>query len=154
MDIRLKPELEKLVEEDAQRGPYRIAGEFVERAVVLPHEQENWVEKHAVEIGAKVGEGYAATKRGELIDAERVRAAMEEKKRVVDGEVLFPGYTSERALAFAYHNENQLIRFGSELILANANEESENQERFLAARADTFAGSERERKGVGPLRSK
>jgi hypothetical protein len=36
---------------------------------------------------------------------------------VVDGEILFPGYTSEKALAFAYHNEKQLIRFGSELIL-------------------------------------
>jgi Arc/MetJ-type ribon-helix-helix transcriptional regulator len=81
MDIRLKPELEKLVEEDVQRGPYRTADEFVERAVVLLHEQESWLAEHAAEIGAKVGEGYAAAKRGELIEAERVRALLEEKKR-------------------------------------------------------------------------
>ena len=35
MDIRLKPELEKLMEEDVQRGPYQTADEFVERAVIL-----------------------------------------------------------------------------------------------------------------------
>lgn len=81
MDIWLKPELEKLVEQDVQRGPYQTADEFVERAVVLLHEQESWLAEHAAEISAKVGEGFAAAKRGELIDAERARAAMEEKKR-------------------------------------------------------------------------
>lgn len=81
MDIRLKPELEKLVEQDVQRGPYRTADEFVERAVVLLHEQESWLAEHAADISAKIGEGFAAAKRGELIDAERARAAMEEKKR-------------------------------------------------------------------------
>jgi Arc/MetJ-type ribon-helix-helix transcriptional regulator len=35
MDIRLKPELKKLVEENVRRGPYRTADEFEERAVVL-----------------------------------------------------------------------------------------------------------------------
>lgn len=81
MDIRLKPELEKLVEQDVQRGPYQSADEFVERAVVLLHEQESWLAEHAAEIGAKIGEGYAAAQRGELVDAERARASMEEKKR-------------------------------------------------------------------------
>ena len=82
MDIRLKPELETLVEQDVQRGPYQTADEFVERAVVLLHEQETWLAEHAAEISAKIGEGYAAAKRGELIDAERARSAMKEKKRV------------------------------------------------------------------------
>lgn len=81
MDIRLKPELEKLVEQDVQRGPYQTADEFVERAVVLLHEQESWLAEHAAEISAKIDEGYAAAKRGELIDAERARASMAEKKR-------------------------------------------------------------------------
>ena len=81
MNIRLKPEVEKLVEQDIQRGPYRTADEFVERAVVLLHEQESWLAEHAAEIGAKIEEGYAAAKRGELIDGERARASMEEKKR-------------------------------------------------------------------------
>lgn len=81
MNIRLKPELEKLVEQDVQRGPYQTADEFVERAVVLLHEQETWLAEHAGEISAKVSEGYAAAKRGELIDAEQARQAMGEKKR-------------------------------------------------------------------------
>jgi Arc/MetJ-type ribon-helix-helix transcriptional regulator len=81
MNIRLRPELEKLVEEDVQRGPYQTADEFVERAVVLLHEQESWLAEHSAEIGAKIGEGYAAAGRGELLDSEEVRRSMGEKKR-------------------------------------------------------------------------
>lgn len=80
MNIRLKPELEKLVEQDVQRGPYQTADEFVERAVVLLHEHETWLAEHAPEISAKISDGYAAAKRGELIDAEQVRLTMDEKK--------------------------------------------------------------------------
>lgn len=81
MNIRLKPELEKLVKQDVQRGPYQTADEFVERAVVLLHEHETWLAEHAAEISSKVSEGYAAAKRGELIDAKQVRKSMDQKKR-------------------------------------------------------------------------
>ena len=81
MDIRLKPELEKLVKEDVRRGPYQTADEFVERAVILLHEHEAWLAEHASEIGSKVSEGYAAAKRGELIDEEQVHQSMGQKKR-------------------------------------------------------------------------
>ena len=81
MNIRLRPELEKLVEEDVQRGPYRTADEFVERAVVLLHEHERWLAEHSAEIEVKIDEGYAAAQRGELIDSEEVRRSMDEKKR-------------------------------------------------------------------------
>jgi Arc/MetJ-type ribon-helix-helix transcriptional regulator len=54
MNIRLRPELERLVEEDVQRGPYRAADEFVERAVVLFHEQESWLSEHRAEIGEEL----------------------------------------------------------------------------------------------------
>ena len=81
MNIRLRPELGRLVEEDVQRGPYQTADEFVERAVVLLHEQESWLAEHSAEFGAKIGEGYAAAKRGELRDSEEVRQSMDAKKR-------------------------------------------------------------------------
>ena len=81
MNIRLKPELEKLVEQDVRRGPYQTADEFVERAVVLLHEHEAWLAENAAEIGAKIKEGYDAAKRGELTDAEDVRLSIDEKKR-------------------------------------------------------------------------
>ena len=47
MNIHLRPELEKLVEQDVQRGPYQTADEFVERAVVLLHEQESWLAENS-----------------------------------------------------------------------------------------------------------
>jgi putative addiction module CopG family antidote len=81
MNIRLKPELEKLVEQDVQRGPYQTADEFVERAVVLLHEQESWLAGNASQIDGQIREGYSAAQRGELLDAESVRRSMDEKKR-------------------------------------------------------------------------
>jgi antitoxin ParD1/3/4 len=81
MNIRLKPELEKLVEQDVQRGPYQTADEFVERAVVLLHEQESWLAENASQIDGQIREGYSAAQRGELLDAESVRRSMDEKKR-------------------------------------------------------------------------
>ncbi|HKW65232.1 MAG TPA: hypothetical protein VJN89_21955 [Candidatus Acidoferrum sp.] len=81
MNIRLKPELEKLVEKDVERGPYQTADEFVERAVILLHEHEVWLAENSAEISAKVSEGYAAAKRGELIDAEKARLSVDKKKR-------------------------------------------------------------------------
>jgi putative addiction module CopG family antidote len=81
MTIDLKPEVEALIEKDVQRGPYRSASDFVEQAVQLLHAQEEWLAENRSEIAAKVAEGYAAAKRGELIDGDQVRAGMEERKR-------------------------------------------------------------------------
>ncbi len=79
MNIRLKPELQKLVEQDVQRGPYQTPDEFVERAIVLLHEQESWLAQNASQIDAQVREGYAAAQRGEPLDAESIRHSMDEK---------------------------------------------------------------------------
>ncbi len=81
MTIHLKPELERLIQQDVERGPYETADEFVERAVQLLHDQEEWLSANRVDIGAKIEEGYASAQRGELIEGDRVRARMEEKKR-------------------------------------------------------------------------
>ncbi|MGC2183639.1 MAG: hypothetical protein WA637_10190 [Terriglobales bacterium] len=43
MEIRLKPELEKLIKQDVQRGSYQTVDEFVEAAVSMLHEQEAWL---------------------------------------------------------------------------------------------------------------
>jgi Arc/MetJ-type ribon-helix-helix transcriptional regulator len=81
MHIRLKPELEKLAEQDVQRGPCQTADEFVERAVVLLHEQESWLAENASQIDAHIREGYAAAQHGELLDAESAHRSMDKKKR-------------------------------------------------------------------------
>ena len=67
MNIRLRPELEELIKQDVERGPYESVDEFVEHAVSLLHEQEAWLADHTAEIGAK--------------DADQARAPLDEKKR-------------------------------------------------------------------------
>ena len=81
MKIRLRPELEQLIKQDVQRGPYQTVDEFVEHAVSLLHEQEAWLAEHGSEIREKIAQGYAAAQRGELIDADQVRTRMDERKR-------------------------------------------------------------------------
>ena len=81
MKIELKPELEALIKQDVERGPYKSVDEFVEQAVSLLHEQEAWLAEQGSEIRAKIEEGYAAAQRGELIDSGEARSRLEAKKR-------------------------------------------------------------------------
>jgi antitoxin ParD1/3/4 len=81
MTIHLKPETERLIQKDVERGPYQTADEFVERAIQLLHDQEDWLSANRAEISARIEEGYASAQRGELIDDDQARSQMEEKKR-------------------------------------------------------------------------
>ena len=63
MTIHLKPELEALIQKDVERGPYRSADEFVEQAVQMLHEQEQWLADNHADIAAKIEEGYASAER-------------------------------------------------------------------------------------------
>jgi putative addiction module CopG family antidote len=86
MKIELRPELEALIQQDVQRGPYKNVDEFVEHAVSLLHEQETWLAEQGSEIRAKIEQGYASAQRGELIDSGEVRAKLDEKKRAWQAE--------------------------------------------------------------------
>jgi len=81
MKIHLRPELEQLIKQDLQRGPYQTVDEFVEHAVSLLHEQEAWLAEHGSEIREKIEQGYAAAQRGELIDSDQVRSRLDGRKR-------------------------------------------------------------------------
>jgi Arc/MetJ-type ribon-helix-helix transcriptional regulator len=81
MTIILKPELEELIKQDIQRGPYQTVEEFVERAVSMLHEQELFLAENRAAIAAKIEEGYAAAQRRGLIGSDQVCANMDEKKR-------------------------------------------------------------------------
>jgi putative addiction module CopG family antidote len=81
MKIHLRPELEEMIKQDVQRGAYQTMDEYVEHAVSLLHEQETWLAEHSSEIREKIEQGYAAAKRGELIDSSQVRSQMDERKR-------------------------------------------------------------------------
>ncbi len=80
MEIRLRPELEALIQQDLQRGPYQSVDEFVEQAVKLLHEQETWLATNRSEIEHQILEGYIASERGELIDAEDVHRHLNKRK--------------------------------------------------------------------------
>lgn len=81
MDIRLRPELEAAIRQDVERGAYQNVDEYVEHAVSILHEQEDWLAAHRVEIETKIAEGYAAAQRGELLNPEDVRSRLGELRR-------------------------------------------------------------------------
>jgi putative addiction module CopG family antidote len=81
MTIHLKPELEALIQQDVERGPYQSVDEFVQQAVQMLHEQEQLLADNRAEIAAKIEAGYASAERGDLLDAEQVRASMNEHKQ-------------------------------------------------------------------------
>jgi putative addiction module CopG family antidote len=85
MEIRLRPELEKLVKQDVQRGAYETVEEFVEQAVSMLHEQEAWLAANRAEIRDQIDQGYASAQRGELMGPDEVRSRLAELKRKRSG---------------------------------------------------------------------
>jgi Arc/MetJ-type ribon-helix-helix transcriptional regulator len=81
MAIHLRAELEELIRQDLQRGPYQTVEEFIEHAVKLLHEQEAWFASRCGEIAEKVEEGWNAAARGELVVDAQVQSNMRERKR-------------------------------------------------------------------------
>ena len=82
MTVHLRAELEELIRQDLERGPYRTLEEFVEHAIRQLHEQEVWFASHRGDITSKLEEGWSAANRGELFNDEQVRAKMQEGKRI------------------------------------------------------------------------
>lgn len=85
MEIRLRPELEELIKQDVQRGPYETVDEFVEQAVSMLHEQEAWLAANRHDIQTKIAEGYASAQRGELLSPDEARSRLAELKRARSG---------------------------------------------------------------------
>jgi putative addiction module CopG family antidote len=81
MDIRLRPELEELIKQDVQRGPYESVNEFVEEAVSMLHEQEAWLAAHRAEIQTKIAVGHESAQRGDLLSPDEARSKLAELKR-------------------------------------------------------------------------
>lgn len=71
MTIHLKPELEALIQKDVERGSYQSADEFVEQAVQMLHDQEQWLADNHPDIAAKIEEGYASAERGDILTPSR-----------------------------------------------------------------------------------
>jgi Arc/MetJ-type ribon-helix-helix transcriptional regulator len=80
MTIHLKPELEKLIQRDIQRGSYQSVEEFVERAVQMLHDEEDLLWENKDIIHDEIGRGLTQLDRGEGIPDEISRARIQEKK--------------------------------------------------------------------------
>jgi len=76
MPITLQPDHERLIAEALRSGTYQDSGEVIQRALELLRDRDAWL----AENRARINEGYAAAQRGELIDADQVRAQREGKK--------------------------------------------------------------------------
>ena len=80
MDIRLKPEVEAMIRQGVERGPYNTPEELVEQAISEFHEREDWLAQHRQDIAQKIEEGWQSAKQGNLMTAEEVKSAMEAHK--------------------------------------------------------------------------
>jgi len=70
MTIHLRPELEALIQEDVERGPYQSADEFVAQAVQMLHEHEQWLAENRADIAARIEHGFGQLEHGETVDGE------------------------------------------------------------------------------------
>jgi len=77
MPITLGPEQERLIAEALRSGAYESPDEVIKRALELLRDRDAWL----AENRAKIEEGCAAARRGDLIDSGHVQAQMDERKR-------------------------------------------------------------------------
>jgi antitoxin ParD1/3/4 len=80
MTIELKPEAEAIIQKQLRSGAFANPEEVVERALEFLAVEEDWLSENRSDISARVQEGWDAAQRGELVDADEVRANLAEKK--------------------------------------------------------------------------
>lgn len=76
VNVHLTPELKKLVEDEVASGKYASASEVVREGLRLLIEDRKWRE----EARAKLAEGLAQVKAGQLVDGEEAVARL--RKRI------------------------------------------------------------------------
>ena len=78
--MELKPEIEALIQKRVKSGEFSSPEEVIERALEVLSAEEDWVAEQREEISAQIQEGWDEAQRGELTDAEQVRAEMRQFK--------------------------------------------------------------------------
>ncbi|GGA64173.1 hypothetical protein GCM10011507_14750 [Edaphobacter acidisoli] len=81
MTIRLSPELEEQVRNDAATAGYASVDAYVAEVLATQHQHEVWMAEHRDEIRAMIEEGWAEAERGELMDSEEVKREMNAMKQ-------------------------------------------------------------------------
>jgi antitoxin ParD1/3/4 len=80
MTVELRPETEALIRKRLETGAFASPEEVIERALELLSQQD-WLAENRDQIAAEVQEGWNEAQSGELIEADQVRAKMQERKR-------------------------------------------------------------------------
>lgn len=80
MTIELKPEAEAIIQKQLRSGAFANPEEVVERALEFLALEEDWLSENRSDISARVQEGWDAAQRGEVVDADQVRANLAKKK--------------------------------------------------------------------------
>ena len=80
MNIRLRAELEKLIEEDTSGADHTRASRNLWSALFLFYRSRKCGSRNRTEIGTKIEEGYAAAQRGRLLDSDSLRQLMDDSE--------------------------------------------------------------------------
>ncbi len=80
MTVELKPEIEALIQKQLQTGAFSSAEEVIERALEFLSADEDWLADNPDKIAAQIQEGWDEAQRGELTDADDVRAEIQQFK--------------------------------------------------------------------------
>ncbi len=78
--MELKPETEALIQKRLQSGVFSSPEQVIERALEFLSAEEDWLAENREAIAAQIQEGWEEAQKGELTDAEQVRAEMERFK--------------------------------------------------------------------------
>ena len=74
--MELKPEIEALIQRQIQCGAFSSAEEVIECALEFLSAEKDWLADNRDEIATQIQDGWDEAQRGELTDAEDVRAEM------------------------------------------------------------------------------
>ena len=80
MTIHLNPQQETRVTEALRSGAYGSAGDVIDRALEILHEQDEWLLTNREAIDAKIRTGIAELERGEGIPEDELDAWLQRLK--------------------------------------------------------------------------
>jgi antitoxin ParD1/3/4 len=84
MNVNLTPELEELIHNKVNRGPYASASEVVQEALRLLEERDQDRELQIREFRNKIDQGLASLERGEGVDGEEFFKALEREEQELE----------------------------------------------------------------------
>ena len=80
MQLRISPDLEKLIKRRLSSGGYTNVEDVLRRALEAQDAEESWTDDERRALSAHIEEGYLQAERGELIDGAQARREIQGMK--------------------------------------------------------------------------